>query len=58
MLFIWIAQRFEEARQEKEQERQRAKQAEQARCDAIPRLLGMGLNVEQVAKHWACENTP
>ncbi len=49
MLFIWIAQRFEEARQEKEQERQRAKQAELARRDAIPRLLGMGLSVEQAA---------
>ncbi len=41
--YVEIAQRFEE-------ERQRADQAEQARRDAIPRLLGMGLSVEQVAE--------
>jgi predicted transposase YdaD len=29
---------------------ERAEQAEQARRDAIPRLLGMGLSVEQVAE--------
>jgi predicted transposase YdaD len=32
------------------EERQRAEQAEQARRDAVPRLLGMGLSVEQVAE--------
>jgi Uma2 family endonuclease len=36
----------EQARQQAEQARQ---QAEQARLDAIPRLLDLGLNVEQVA---------
>ncbi|MBE9128389.1 MULTISPECIES: Uma2 family endonuclease [unclassified Coleofasciculus] len=41
--YVEIAQRFEE-------ERQRAAQAEQARQDAVPRLLGMGLSVEQVAE--------
>ena len=41
--YVEISQRFEE-------ERQRAEQAEQARRDAIPRLLGMGLSVEQVAE--------
>jgi Uma2 family endonuclease len=43
LTYTEIAQRFEE-------ERQRADQAEQARRDAIPRLLGMGLSVEQVAE--------
>jgi hypothetical protein len=33
-----------------EQERQRAERGEQARRDAIPRLLAMGLSVEQVAE--------
>ncbi len=33
-----------------EQERQRAQSAEQAQRDAIPRLLAMGLSVEQVAE--------
>lgn len=32
-----------------EQERERAESAEQARRDAIPRLLAMGLDVEQIA---------
>lgn len=41
--YVEISQRFEE-------ERQRAEQAEQARRDAIPRLLGMGLSVEQVTE--------
>lgn len=31
-------------------ERERAEKAEQAQRDAIPRLLGMGLRVEQVAE--------
>ena len=43
LTYVEIAQRFEE-------ERQRAEQAEQARRDAVPRLLGMGLSVEQVAE--------
>ncbi len=43
LTYVEIAQRVEE-------ERQRAEQAEQARRDAIPRLLGMGLSVEQVAE--------
>lgn len=41
--YLEISQRFEE-------QRQRAEEAEQARRDAIPRLLGMGLSVEQVAE--------
>jgi Uma2 family endonuclease len=41
--YIEIAQRLE-------QERQRAEQAEQARRDAVPKLLGMGLSAEQVAE--------
>jgi Uma2 family endonuclease len=48
--YVEISQRFEEERQRVEEERQRAEQAEQARRDAIPRLLGMGLSVEQVAE--------
>lgn len=41
--YLEISQRLEE-------QRQRAEEAEQARRDAIPRLLGMGLSVEQVAE--------
>jgi hypothetical protein len=37
-----------------EEERQRTEQPEQARRDAIPRLLGMGLSVEQVAEALGC----
>jgi Uma2 family endonuclease len=61
--FIWSDESFElyrpdgerflsyvEISQRVEEERQRAEQAEQARRDAIPRLLGMGLSVEQVAE--------
>jgi Uma2 family endonuclease len=48
--YVEISQRFEEERQRAEEERQRAEKAEQARRDAIPRLLGMGLSVEQVAE--------
>jgi Uma2 family endonuclease len=48
--YVEISQRFEEERQRVEEERQRADQAEQARRDAVPRLLGMGLSVEQVAE--------
>jgi Uma2 family endonuclease len=43
LTYVEIAQRAEE-------ERQRAEEAEQARRDAIPRLLGMGLSIEQVAE--------
>jgi Uma2 family endonuclease len=43
LTYVEIAQRLE-------QQQQRAEQAEQARQDAIPRLLGMGLSVEQVAE--------
>ena len=43
-------QRAEQERQKAEQERQRAENAEQARRDAVPRLLAMGLSVEQVAE--------
>jgi Uma2 family endonuclease len=49
LTYVEIAQRAEAARQRAEAEEQRAEQAEQARRDAIPRLLGMGLSVEQVA---------
>jgi Uma2 family endonuclease len=42
--------RAEQERQRAEQERQRAESAEQARRDSIPRLLAMGLSVEQVAQ--------
>ncbi len=43
-------QRAEQERQRAEQERQRADSAEQARRNAIPQLLAMGLTVEQVAE--------
>jgi Uma2 family endonuclease len=43
-------ERAELERQRAELERQRAEQAQQARTDAIPRLLAMGLSVEQVAE--------
>ena len=42
--------RAEQEKQRAEQERQRAENVEQARRDAIPRLLAMGLTVEQVAE--------
>lgn len=45
-----VSQRLEQQQQQLEQERQRAEQAEQARRDAVPRLLAMGLSVEQVAE--------
>jgi Uma2 family endonuclease len=45
-----ISQRLEQERQRAEQERQRAEQAEQARRNAVPQLLQMGLSVEQVAQ--------
>lgn len=40
----------EAERQRAENERQRAEQAEQARKEAIPKLLQMGLTVEQIAQ--------
>ena len=40
---------YAEIAQRAEQERQRAEQAEQARKNAIPKLLEMGLSVEQIA---------
>lgn len=43
-------QRAEQERQRAEQERQRAELAEQARRDAIPRLLQMNLSIEQIAQ--------
>ena len=45
-----IAQQAEAARQQAEAARQQAEQAEQARLDAIPRLLNLGLSVEQIAE--------
>jgi hypothetical protein len=42
-------QRAEQERQRAEQERQRAEVAEQARLEAVSRLLELGLGVEQVA---------
>jgi Putative restriction endonuclease len=42
-------ERAEQERQRAEQERQRAEQERQARLDAIPRLLEMGLEIEQIA---------
>ena len=43
-------QRAEQERQRAEQERAKAERIEQAQKDAIPRLLAMGLSVEQVAE--------
>jgi hypothetical protein len=44
------AQRAQQEAQRANQEAQRAQQEAQARYDAIPRLLGLGLSVEQVAE--------
>jgi Uma2 family endonuclease len=56
-LLLWRAelveeqrQRAEQERQRAEQERQRAEQEAKARRDAVPRLLAMGLQIEQVAE--------
>jgi Uma2 family endonuclease len=43
-------QQAELAQQQAESERERAEQAEQARTEAIPKLLQMGLSVEQIAQ--------
>jgi Uma2 family endonuclease len=45
-----LSQGMEEERIRAEQERIRAEQAEQARRDAIPRLLQMNLSIEQIAQ--------
>ncbi len=45
-----LAQALQNAEQITEQERQRAEQAEQTLQQAVPRLLGLGLSVEQVAE--------
>ncbi|HAG82379.1 MAG TPA: hypothetical protein DCL61_14740 [Cyanobacteria bacterium UBA12227] len=50
LTYAEISQRLQEQQQRVEEERQRAEEAEQARRDAIPRLLDMGLSVEQVAE--------
>lgn len=50
LTYAEISQRLEEERQRAEQERQRAELAEQTIREAIPRLLGMGLTVGQVAE--------
>ena len=42
-------QRAEQEKQRAEQEKQRAEQAERSQRDAIPKLLAMGLTVEQVS---------
>lgn len=43
-------QQAQQERQRAEQEHQRAEQAFQAQRDAIPKLLAMGLSVEQIAE--------
>jgi Uma2 family endonuclease len=50
LTYLEIAQRAEQERQRAEQERQRAEQSEQARLNAISRLLKLGLSIEQVAE--------
>jgi Uma2 family endonuclease len=47
--FVEQGQQVEQAQQQVEQERSRAEQAELMIQAAVPRLLGLGLNVEQVA---------
>ena len=46
----WIPTPTEAAQQRAESAEQRAENAERAQQEAIPRLLNMGLSVEQVAK--------
>ncbi|NES00030.1 MAG: Uma2 family endonuclease [Symploca sp. SIO1B1] len=48
-LLPWSLEQIEQERQRTEQERQRAEQVEKAQRESIPRLLDMGLSVEQVA---------
>jgi hypothetical protein len=45
-----LAQALEQSEQQAEQERQRAEQAEQALRQAVPRLLSLGLSVDQIAE--------
>jgi Putative restriction endonuclease len=49
-LLLWSLEKAEQERQRADQERQRADQEQQARQDAIPKLLSMGLSLEQVAE--------
>jgi hypothetical protein len=49
-LLLWSSEKAEQEKQRAEQEKQRAEQERQARQEAIPKLLGMGLSVEQVAE--------
>ncbi|MBW4508886.1 MAG: Uma2 family endonuclease [Scytonematopsis contorta HA4267-MV1] len=48
-LLLIGSERAEQERQRAEQEKQRAEQAEKAQLDAVPKLLALGLSVEQVA---------
>ncbi|MEH1900198.1 MAG: Uma2 family endonuclease [Nostoc sp.] len=50
LTYTEISRNAEQERQRAEQERQRAELAEQARRDAIPRLLQMNLSIEQIAQ--------
>ncbi|MEH2451412.1 Uma2 family endonuclease [Nostoc sp.] len=50
LTYTEISRNAEQERQRVEQERQRAELAEQARRDAIPRLLQMDLSIEQIAQ--------
>ncbi len=47
---VELAQRAEQAQRQAEQAQQRAEQAEQTLREAVPRLLALGLTVEQVAE--------
>lgn len=49
-LLLWGSELAERERREKDSALQRAEQAEQARREAVSRLLGMGLSAEQVAE--------
>jgi Uma2 family endonuclease len=48
-LLLIGSERAEQEKQRAEQERQRAEEAEKAQLDAVPKLLALGLSVEQVA---------
>jgi Uma2 family endonuclease len=50
LTYLEVSQRLEQERQKSEQERQRAEQIDQAIRDAVPRLLGFGLSIEQIAE--------
>lgn len=49
-LLLWEAEKSNQEQQRADQEQQRANQERQARTAAIPRLLGMGLSIDQVAE--------